>query len=253
MYKFITRVIRRIGWQIYLIKVSDLSGKMIRKFYRNIIPMNGLIFDVSNPGITNRTAATIFHKAYEKNELLFISKYLNTSLPTIEFGSSIGVTGSFIGKLSAEKIYCVEANPELITTIERQFELNKLDRHVIYNAAVSTSKNPVYLKRPGSSDTSLLVTETDGTEMIIESTSLRDILDNEHIAEFNLVCDIEGSEVDFLTNEPDSLNNCRLLIIELHQTVFNDKRYQIGDIEEIIRNLGFKLLERKEEVFAFSK
>ena len=152
-----------------------------------------MVFDVLNPQISNRTAAAIFWRAYEKNELRFISKYLNTSLPTIEFGSSIGVTGSFIGKLSSQKVYCVEANPDLIKTIERQFELNKLSSYVIYNAAISTSKKPVYLRRYRSSDTSQLVTETDGSEMVVESKSLKNILDSENIPEFNLVCDIEGS------------------------------------------------------------
>ena len=36
-------------------------------------------------------------------------------------------------------------------------------------------------------------------------------------------------------------------MIELHQTVFNNKRYLIEDIEDIIRNLGFNLHLEKEK------
>jgi FkbM family methyltransferase len=254
MYKFLRRVFGRIKWQLYLIGVSDLSGRMIRKRFKNRIPTKGgLVIDVSNPLITNRLAATIFLGAYEKNELSFIARYLDPKIPTLELGASIGVTSVFIAKQSFCPVYCVEANPDLIPSIERQFELNKLSRFKIYNVAISAAKGAVYLRRQESSNTGMLVSDPHGSDLMIQSTSVATILAGERIADFNMVCDIEGSEVDFLLHEPESLKNCKLLIIELHQAIRDGKTWLPDDIDRLIRDIGFSLVDRKEEVFVYSK
>jgi FkbM family methyltransferase len=254
MISFIKRVFRRIRWQFYLIGVSNTSGRMIRKMYKNRIPMkNGLIIDTSNPQITNRTAATIYLNAYEKNELLAIATFLNPANPTIELGSSIGVTGVCIARRSTQPVYCIEANPELVGSITRQFELNGLPAPKVRNVAVSTSTGPLYMRRSLSSDSGTVGSPAGGDSVAVPCISLSRLVAEERIGDFNLVCDIEGSELDLLVNDARGLANCRVLIIELHRTVFDGREYQLEDIAKIIEGLGFRLMQRSEEVFAFRK
>ncbi len=73
------------------------------------------------------------------------------------------------------------------------------------------------------------------------------------IEEYAIVSDIEGSEIEFLLNENDSLKKCKQLLIELHATDY-DKYYSVEDIKDIIiTRHNFKLIKRRGPVFYFEK
>lgn len=251
---FFNRIIRRIKWEIYLRKVSDASGLKIRKKFNNTLHLkNGLTIDVSSSLITNRTVASIHHGSYEQDELLLIAKYWQAQLPTIEMGSSIGITGITIASQSSQTLYAVEANPMLIPIIEEQFRRNKLTNYHLYNRAVSTSSTPVYFTRGGATDTGRISDQQHTGDEVVPPISLAAIIAEKQLQQYNLICDIEGSEVDFILNEQEALQQCKVMIIELHDVDFKGKRYRIIDLVNLLVQQGFELVEQANEVYCFTR
>jgi len=68
-----------------------------------------------------------------------------------------------------------------------------------------------------------------------------------------LICDIEGSEIDILLNDPQSLENCELMIIEAHKVQRNNVTYTAEDIKKMIEKLNFSLIDQYSVNFVFTK
>src|SRR4029079_2731442 len=57
----------------------------------------------------------------------------------------------------------------------------------------------------------------------VPAITLRQLLADHQVGEFDLVCDIEGAELELVRNDADVLSRCRLAIVEIHPDVFADK------------------------------
>ena len=57
------------------------------------------------------------------------------------------------------------------------------------------------------------------------------------IEEFDLVCDIEGAELELVKDDAGALSRCHLAIIEMHPDVFAGTRQLRGRLCRIARRL----------------
>ena len=90
--------------------------------------------------------------------------------------------------------------------------------------------------------------------IIIESLSLSQVINDYKINEYILVSDIEGSEVGILLNDKESLVNCKQIIIETHDTIYNNTVYSYQEIADLIQsNHNFKLIDSYGPVYVFEK
>ncbi|WP_232064737.1 hypothetical protein [Rhodocytophaga rosea] len=73
------------------------------------------------------------------------------------------------------------------------------------------------------------------------------------VSEFVLISDIEGAEIDYIMNDVQAFKNCRQLIVELHATEYQGKKYTINDLKKlIVDRLGFTYTDHLDDVYIFS-
>ena len=169
-------------------------------------------------------------------------------MDVIELGSGVGVIScSILKKIGPEgKLLCVEGNPQVITVLRKNLGSNYPSGSAsrVVHAAVdySTSKQVGYYIDDNILGSSIF---SSGTSVVggtrTPALSLAKIYERSGFRSFALVCDIE------------ILQYCRQIIIELHATTFEDKRYSVPDLKSDIERLGFRCLGSRHKVYAFGR
>ena len=237
-------MLSKIKLVIAKILCNRFTGALIASVCRNKISYFGkIIVNTNNQLVTPYIKSLIFWGLYEKSEAKSVLKYLDKDMDVIELGSSLGVISSLIGKsISNRKLVCVEANPELLPIIDQNLRLNNIENYTILNIGVG-NKNDVLWFVPGRHSTHGKMTDIEQYNAIkIPILHLSDLLISEKINNFNLVCDIEGSEIDIILSDPESLQKCNIIIIETHLVQRKSKQYTPEDIKKLIQNLGFECI-----------
>jgi FkbM family methyltransferase len=225
-------------------------GGIIRIAYNNEIPYQSLFINTDSTLVNNKTVALIYFGKYEKDELKFVLKYLPKELPIIELGTSLGFVALNAIKQTNHKIICLEANKKLISLIEDSFELNSVasNQYQILNCALSNKKEKLYFSDRGSNELGKLV---EFSESVIQAIPLEEVTKLIPEQEYVLISDIEGAEINFLKTESHSLNKCKMMIIELHDTEYEGEKYIINDLVEMIIAKRFKLIEQSNNTYVF--
>jgi len=215
--------------------VGFVSGNKIR--------ISGVLVGTYYSEVSNYIKACLFWGLYEKQEARFIQKYLTHDLPVVELGASIGVISSITAKkVNPKTVYSIEANPILIPIIENNLKLNQLVNFKVYNLAIGNEQE-VYFT-PGSDNTVGRISDTkDSNSVLVPCQPLSHLIRLLSLDKFNLVCDIEGSEVNFLFQDSDSLACCEWMIIELHDTEFERRIITVKMLMERILKLGFIIID----------
>jgi hypothetical protein len=83
---------------------------------------------------------------------------------------------------------------------------------------------------------------------------LSDLLYRHNIADYALVCDIEGAEAGFINLDEEALRGCKTMVVELHDTEFSGDRVSVGELcDRLVARHGFALVDRRSNVFCFSR
>ena len=225
--------------------ISNVCRNKIRYF-------GDVLVDTSGKQISGYLKCMIFWRMYEKAEASSIIKYLTDANDVVELGSSIGVVGCLAGKLKGDRrLLCVEVNQELIPLIERNMELNQVSNYKIRNVAIGSSDESIWFT-PGKHSTHGQVGAHVSEDSIkIESMALSALLSQESIGEFVLICDIEGSEIDIILDDSDSLRNCKLIVMETHSVRRKNRTYSPEAIRDLIVNAGFVCIEERNVNYVF--
>ncbi len=247
----------KIKQLLYRMLCHDSIGKIIRAKYNNRIPSRGCQIDVRDSAILSPTVAKIYWNIYERAEANFVNKYLPSSLDVIELGSSIGVVSSCIGKQldhDGVRLICVEANPQLIHVLERNLKINANSvEHYVINAAIDYSgKNEVSLEI-GERTTDSKVTDSHFGS-IVPALTLAQLCNQFDVKEFCLVADIEGKEWELLYSETELMRKCQMIIMEIHSEFLNGTQLPSEMLaNDIVGKLGYTVIDRRGDVFVFSR
>ncbi len=243
---------QRIKGFLRSILINSFLGYLIRTIYKDKIPHRSTIIHTPPQLVSNSIVSAIYFKAYERSELKFAKRYIADGETVIELGSSIGVVSSLIGKLKKSKLICVEANPYFIDIIKKNLQANISSDFKIYNRAISP-EGPQYFYK-GKDNLSGYLSDTKKPGGIqLESITLKEILKENYIDQYSLICDIEGAEVSLLINDKEALNCCNILVIETHNTTVNGNTYTNNDIKKMIETLGFSLEDSYGGIYVFRK
>jgi FkbM family methyltransferase len=224
-------------------------GYLLRLLYGNKIKHGNNIVYTNSDLISNLTVALVYFHRYEKDEIRLCKKYLTSQLDIIELGTSIGVVAlSIQQEIGVRKMICVEANHLLHGVLKKTFKHNNLKNIQLLNVAISDSNQPVYFSTRDSSELGKIVPHS---EIKVNTKSLQQIIQENNILEYNLICDIEGAECSFILDQ--GLQNCQLAIIELHSTLWKEKRYSVEELSNMIQEKGFDLLECINSTFVFKR
>jgi len=233
-------------------------GRTLLLIFKRKIPSNGFSVDVSNPYVSPANVARIFWGIYEKPEIRFVRRFLKPDLDVVELGSSLGVVSLNILRVqkSERKLICVEANPHLVKTIEKNIAFNFPRKKVqILNRAISYSgMSEVHFEVDEGNLGSRVAGSASAHSVSIATTTLLNILNDNNIQECALVADIEGAEAGIIMNDLAALALCRQLIIELHPTNFDGESYRVDELRSQIELLhGYECVDRHHDVYFFQK
>lgn len=233
---------------------SSIIGRFIGGISGGIIKKHGCRFYVKSSEISPEIVASIFWGFYESAEIRFIKKHLRSDLSVIELGTSIGVISSISRLINKELLICIEANPDLIPIIKKNFEMNNISNYKIINAAIgSINKQRLYFLK-GSNNISGIISETSSKDSIeIPIVRLSEIISKNFIHEYILISDIEGAEIFILENDEVALLNCKQIIIETHNTNLGNKEIASSTTINKIINLGFTIADQYGPNLVFIK
>ena len=177
-------------------------------------------------------------------------------LPVIELGSSLGLTTSLICKLNPDnKVFSVDANPNLISSLNYTKDKNNFKNLSTLNAAIDYSNN----EKVGFiiSEYSLESKKGDNySSVLIKTIKFSDIFLMNDFTEYILVCDIEGSEIEILLNEVNdiAISGCKLIIIELHEVDYCEKSYTINELCDLLsKKFNMTLIDQCRSTYCFKK
>jgi FkbM family methyltransferase len=224
----------KTGW----FRDKPYFGRMIEK-NNNIATLNGCRFNLDSPLITTAIKSRFVLGRYEREERDAVRRFLNPSLPVIELGASLGIVSCVTNKKlqHSEKHVVVEANPELIPLLDRNRQLNDC-KFIIENKALSydARETTFYVHERFLSGSAQRAT---AKPITVPSTTLADILERHHFDRINLICDIEGGEVEMIIKEKDLLaTRVEQIIIEVHPSIVG-----VDAVTQLRKNLesaGFK-------------
>jgi FkbM family methyltransferase len=221
---------------------SDAFGWMVGKLYGDVIPFSGTKIDVKGIKIPSRNKALLFWGLYESAELRFVKTHLDTKLPTIELGASIGGISSQLASRLGQgtSLVCVEANRELISTLEHNVKTNaKHTQATVKWGAVAYDSEFVSFQ---IGEDHLVSSLTGNSKHAIENVpaiKLRDIAPQQN---YQLVSDIEGGEYDMLIHDKECLQRCSKAIIELHPVTRDGSVISIDQLKAMFCDCGFSVV-----------
>jgi FkbM family methyltransferase len=235
---------------------SSLMGAVIGAATRNKIPHHGLRFDVNDQVFTPRVRAALFWRLYESAEIRMIRRHLGVATTVVELGASLGITSAHIASrlVRGSRLLCVEADSRLADGLGHR--LAPHSSHImleIENLAITCASGPVDFALAGSNLDGRLTDGAAAHAASVEGATLRTLLDNRRIGEFDLVCDIEGAEASFLLGDPGALEGCRRAVFELHDTTFAGRAVTADELLESACDFGFRVIERHGVVVALDR
>lgn len=208
----------------------------------------GVELDLSSDLITTAERSKFVYKTYEREEANLIASHLPSDIDVVEIGGSIGFISCFTNqRLDSDQRHIVlEANPELISTLTTNRELNDCDfdiRNEAYAADGESVEFFLHEKFVGGS-----AHRETSDSVNVSAVNLETLAAVEGLDDFALIVDIEGGEFEMLDAELEFIcSHCPVLIMEFH-------RFTNNDIDSYVRQLvnrGFELVAQETNVFVF--
>jgi FkbM family methyltransferase len=237
-----------------------LVNWVLRVAYGNIISSNGCSIDTNSPVVTPWVRSLLFWGFYERAELRFVKKYLPADCDVIELGGSIGVVSSLIARRlePGRQLISVEANPDSIRLLRENAERNATGSRVsVHNRAIAYGERPLDFVEIAFGESNLAAwvsRQSDSQQRLtrVPATTLAALLSEHGIREYALVSDIEGAEAGLFLLGGQELENCTLIIVELHPTKALGHQYSVPDLVRILTEaLGFSLKDQHRDVYVF--
>lgn len=240
------------------IMASDKAGRVIGALTRKRIRHQGLWFDTRSSDFSPSVRAQMFWGGYEGAETRMIRSVLRNSDTVVELGSSLGVTTAHIAAVMAPRghLICVEANPRLLPGLRGRTLRSATNLRIdVVHAAVTDHCGNTLLTIGAKTVGSRLAASPRPNESTVHvpALTLREILRQTEVTEFDLVSDIEGSEVAFLLQDPDVLKGCRRAVIELHETTACGRKVSVFDLIDAAVAAGFQVTGRRGPVIALNR
>lgn len=157
---------------------------------------------------------------YERTESEAILQHLDAETDVIELGAGIGYVSCLIDSVLEESVsqISVEANPELVSVINKNRERNNAQFHTI-NAAYSSTSEAISMNIYDDYRSSGMYDKSGrtGEKIRVEGVNLANLVEKYDLGEFSVVADIEGAEANMILNEWSVIENrCKAMILEFH-------------------------------------
>ncbi len=186
---------------------------------------------------------------FERPERIAIKKFLNTSLPVVELGGCIGVVACTTNRRLRNPAFhvVVEANPELTPLLEANRDRNRCKFFILQRAVGYDSPFVSLHINDGNLLESSARTRA-GREIRVPVITLREIVNQFSFARCNLICDIEGTEVELVRHERDTLaRHVDLLIVEVHRKLLGAD--PVSEMMNTLKEIGFETVYKVRDAY----
>jgi FkbM family methyltransferase len=199
----------------------------------SVISCDGIKIDVGHPLVTPRMAESFRGGTFEQFEVRIAKRVLEPGDRIIEMGTCSGYVALQAARIvGASNIICHEANPSAVQFAKANFALNNMDIAIRHCALMPAS----IAERYGGSVRFFLSPELNNSSIkkkAGESIAVPVKILEDAIRELNanvLIMDVEGAEVDILTNA--NLDGIEHILMETHYRKMGRKK-----IDEMIAHL----------------
>jgi FkbM family methyltransferase len=245
-----TILARRYRWWKKSFQMDNrLVGRMV-EVTGNRVRMHGLSFSVDNPAIATPAKSTLYFGLYETSEIELLKRLLDPDLAVVELGGSIGVVACVTNRLlsNPERHVVVEANPQVVPTLEANRNSNKCGFRVV-NAAIAYGADVIEFPVDHSFVTSSLYGDIGKTAQVA-AISLGRLLEEARFDRVSMICDIEGAEIDLVRHEIGLLrDHVKLLVMETHPHLVGEAAD--GEMRDSILNSGFEEVGKSQTTYAW--
>jgi FkbM family methyltransferase len=247
---------------IHGLSCNNLTGAIIQGVFGDKIPdlrWPGFKFKVPASSVNKKMTAAVFWGFYESSEIRYVEKYLREDLDVIELGSSLGIVSSHIASRlgKGRHLTAVEANPFLVETITENIKRHQHPSSTfeVLNYAVGYDTDEVMITiTSNNTETRVIKNGGDGGTVAVKAMSFADLVKRNRHANYALVCDIEGSELEIILREQAALQQCSQLFIELHDTSSDSRQYSVQQLKDLLVDLhGFKIIQQHGPVVYFGR
>lgn len=236
-----------------------LMGRALDLAFRGVIPARGMRFRTSG-AVAPSSKAQLFWGMYESAEDRFVTRHLRRDLDVVEVGSGMGVVSSRIGRLldPGRRLVCVEANADLLPLLRENVARNAPECRVEFvHAALGGTDGQAATFVPGAThETSTIRSPTEAASpggRPVPTVTLAGLLEARGLGAYTLVCDVEGAEAAFIL-APGSLERCAQLVIELHDTEHDGRRWTVDDLAgAVVARQGMAVVDCYGPVFVFQR
>lgn len=244
--------------------LNRLVGGALRRVKRDRFAVRGAcIVTTPRDVVSAEVCAELAFQAYENAELTLVRSLLIPDLDTIELGGALGITGSAIlRKLRPPaRLITAEFRPELLPVLERNLSLNScgnvfsiLPKAIAYPMGADRQDYADFVIPGGAFGSWKSYKHAFGFRTVhAQTATLREICEEFSVGSFQLICDIEGAELEILEQDRAVLENCRLLIIELHEAHRPDRSVSSRQLRDLLTGQGFQVVAGDGDVLAFTR
>lgn len=178
-----------------------------------------------------------------------LSGRLHPRSVVVDLGSNRGAFATAIWKIAGCRVYCAEPNPQLCEKLARHPALT------VFNLAIGPSSGRVRFNLAENDECSSLFNPTaSAVNAAIEcdALTLTDLFDRIGVAHIDLLkVDIEGAELDLLTNtDPSVLARVNQIAVEFHESIGIGTVQDIRNIIHRLQTLGFRALKGSFTAFS---
>jgi FkbM family methyltransferase len=152
---------------------------------------------------------------YEKQERRYLKQFLPKNSTVLELGACLGVVSCITNRLldHPERHVVVEANPNVIPTIEENKARNQCKFHIEHCMLSSKPENTFFIGKNILTSSNI----RQSTEQITVAGKTIGQLEQQYDLKFDvLIMDIEGGELGVLRENRDKLKELSVVFMEIH-------------------------------------
>lgn len=238
---------------------SLVFGSVFRRFFK-YYKIQGLKFEVGEDLFSVPLQSRFFFKVYEQEEISLLNELLKGDETILELGACIGVVSCVSNARlnDPDKHVVIEANPYLITYLEKNRTLNNC-KFKILNAIVSENITETFYTY-GSALAGSLVKQPERhekgqyfEEIDIQGVNPTELETNYEITFDTLIMDVEGGEVELIRKYKDWISELDTVMLEMHPNIIKDDnkiRETIGTLENYC---GLVLKKRSGQSYLYGR
>lgn len=221
-------------------KLKMFLGGVYFTHSKKVYKHNNLVIHVPFDQTDYIFRGRFFFNSYEEEEVRHLAKHLQPDAKVLELGACLGYVSCLTNTLLNDKSKHVvlEANPNLIPSIELNKKENKCSFHVENMVISKSDANDFYMHKLIVGGSSKRKT---GNKITVKGIDFNTLILKYGFNFDTLIMDIEGGELDLLRNFQDDISRFKKIFVELHPFANILTQQESQECEEILTSLGFKI------------